>query len=112
MVIEIVDLPGDLLGWATPGRIQIDVDAAGHGWFVDPTPYEDTEFEARNESASLAARVGSEAENRVDLLTAVMHELGHLSGEMDETSDNLMGGLLWLGTRRLPAIDSAFADGV
>ena len=41
----IADLPGSELGLAREGAITIDnADAAGHGWFVDPTPATDEEF--------------------------------------------------------------------
>lgn len=42
VTVEIVDLPGDQVGRAVDrGTVQIDRDAAGHGWFVDPTPADD-----------------------------------------------------------------------
>src|SRR5262249_26053174 len=44
--VQIADLPDGYLGWAAPGVITIDVNAAGYGWFVDPTPGDDAEFPA------------------------------------------------------------------
>ena len=41
---QLVDLPGNLLGVARGTSIMIDLDAAGVGWFVDPTPEDDMEF--------------------------------------------------------------------
>ena len=74
----------------------IDDDAAGFGWFLDPTPATDEEF----------AESAYEAEERMDLLTAVMHELGHLLGR-DHADDArspaaLMSSSLSAGQRRLP----------
>jgi hypothetical protein len=36
--VRIADLPDTLLGVETAGVVWIDVDAAGHGWFIDPDP--------------------------------------------------------------------------
>ena len=41
---NIVDLGGSYLGLTRPGHILIDDDAAGHGWFIDATPFDDAEF--------------------------------------------------------------------
>ena len=40
----VADLAGTTIGEQSPGHITIDTDAAGHGWFVDPTPNDDFEF--------------------------------------------------------------------
>src|SRR5207248_1355901 len=42
--IRIADLPDTILGETNPGVITIDASAAGHGWFIDPTPADDAEF--------------------------------------------------------------------
>ena len=42
--VQVADLPGGLLGEAVGKTILIDRDAAGYGWFVDPTPADDLEF--------------------------------------------------------------------
>ncbi len=97
--LEVVDLPGNLLGRALPNAIQIDVDAAGFGWFVDTTPNDNVEFMV--DTATNQAAVGSPASERVDLLTVVMHELGHVLGYEHTDSYSLMDAELPLGTRRL-----------
>ncbi|MCH8839938.1 MAG: cadherin-like domain-containing protein [Planctomycetes bacterium] len=96
---EVVDLPSNLLGRALPNAIQIDVNAAGFGWFVDTTPNDNVEFMV--DTATNQAAVGSPASERVDLLTAVMHELGHVLGYEHTDSYSLMNAELPLGTRRL-----------
>ena len=55
------DLAGTNLGMESTQFIWLDVNAAGHGWFVDPTPADDSEF-----GATLA---DSPAAGRADLLT-------------------------------------------
>ncbi len=99
--VRIDDLPGSDLGSAGDGQVRIDRDAAGHGWFVDSTPSDDTEF-----APGLA---DSPAAGRVDLLTVVAHELGHALGLDSDASDNLMGEFLAPGVRRLPTAADAGA---
>ena len=78
ITVEIVDLPNGLLGqYVGQHTIQIDVDASGYGWFVDSTPWDDVEFAAQPGTNDLSALPGTSAAGRVDLLTAVLHELGH-----------------------------------
>jgi hypothetical protein len=113
--VQIADLPGDLLGLATPGVIYVDRDAAGYGWFVDPTPQTSEEFLPTSASA-LRAPATSPAAGRMDLLTTLAHEIGHVLGlrDLDASSspDDLMAGILGLGQRRLlrpAAVDAALA---
>jgi hypothetical protein len=98
--IQVADLPGGLLGEAVGKTILIDRDAAGYGWFVDSTPTDDLEFASVSGPHSLAAGIASPAAQRVDLLTTVMHEMGHVLGYEHSDSFNLMYPTLSLGTRR------------
>lgn len=99
---EIVDLPDNIVGRVTEDRIvQIDVDAAGHGWFVDTTPWESAEFSPSVQQGDLAATASSPAYSRADLMTVVLHELGHVLGD-DHEDVGIMDDILPLGTRRLP----------
>ena len=56
---------------------------------------------------------GTGAKGRMDLLTAVLHELGHLAGlpEVSATTNpaDLMGDQLADGERRTAALDQVFA---
>ena len=81
--------------------IYIDSNAAGHGWFVDPTPALDEEFTPSPSNQQLRA-IDPRAVDRIDLLTVVEHELGHVAGlgDLDASVDDLMSGLLGTGTRR------------
>jgi hypothetical protein len=79
----------------------------GHGWFVDPTPNDDDEFTEPGDQG--------EAE-RMDLLTAVMHELGHWF-ELEHQVDGVMAETLAPGTRSAhceidpEALDRLLAEG-
>jgi hypothetical protein len=100
IAFQIADLPGDLLGLASTERILIDVDAAGHGWFVDTTPWDNAEFDRIDGTRGLIAQPESSAANRMDLLTVVMHEFGHVLG-YDHEAEGVMDDTLPRGTRRL-----------
>ena len=100
--IEMANLPAGMLGETSGNTIWIDDDGAGYGWFVDPTPYDDAEFLAAT-ATNLIARSGSAAGNRADLLTTVMHEMGHLLGYQHSSELDLMHSTLLLGERRLSA---------
>jgi hypothetical protein len=56
---------------------------------------------------TLAAGNGSPAAQQVDLLTTVMHEMGHVLGHEHSESVDLMYPTLPLGTRRTLAVDHA-----
>ena len=99
---SITDLPSSELGVATKKAVTIDRDAAGHGWFVDSTPHVDEEFVLSSNGAALLA-VDAEAVDKIDLLTVVEHELGHIVGfdDIDTDTEELMCNALAVGTRRL-----------
>jgi hypothetical protein len=102
----IADLEGDMLALTVDDTVIVDVDGAGHGWFVDDTPYDDTEFVPQNGDEVLTSNAQSDATGDMDLLTVVMHELGHVLGypDMDpETSSfEIMNETLDEGVRYLP----------
>ncbi|MHC4088881.1 MAG: hypothetical protein ACYSVY_01125, partial [Planctomycetota bacterium] len=94
---EVADLYGLTLGYTEGGTVFIDDDAAGHGWFIDATPYDDVEFRRRNGDSALLATLANTAYGDMDLLTVVMHEMGHLLG-MEHTDQGLMDDSLRAGT--------------
>ncbi len=93
----VADLPDAVLGKAAAERVTLDVDAAGHGWFVDSTPGDDAEFAG-------SSAIDPKAVDRIDLLTVIEHELGHVAGleDIDALVDGVMNGVLGVGTRRNP----------
>ncbi len=80
--LELGDLQGLTLSEADAVHhaIIVDADAAGWGWFVDTSPASSSEFRVRLDSNVFAATPDSSAFGRMDLLTAMEHELGHLLG--------------------------------
>jgi hypothetical protein len=111
---EVGQLPGSTLGYtyARVNTVVLDADAAGHGWFVDPTPLADEEF-ARDRTGALVALPGGPVGERMDLLTVVLHEMGHIVGRGDLGTaghpNNLMDDTLAAGVRRTAALDAVFA---
>ncbi|HZY84872.1 MAG TPA: hypothetical protein VFE78_08575, partial [Gemmataceae bacterium] len=111
---EVGHLPGPTVGYtyARAHTVVLDAGAAGYGWFADSTPQSDEEF-ARDGARALVARPGGPAAERMDLLTVVLHEMGHLAGRRDVHgaghANDLMDEYLAPGVRRTDALDAVFA---
>jgi DNA-binding beta-propeller fold protein YncE len=97
--LQIGDLGGRTLGMASGHTIWLDDNAAGWGWFVDPTPRNDSEFTTPGDQGE---------EYRMDLLTVLVHETGHLLGH-DHNEGGVMSETLSAGERAwhhdVPAVD-------
>jgi hypothetical protein len=101
ITVRIADLGGLTLGKAVPGVIWLDDNAAGWGWFVDPTPRNDAEF----------STPGNQGEQRrMDLLTVLEHEIGHQLGREHEAT-GVMQATLRAGMRRNVRPDAATGAG-
>jgi PKD domain/Bacterial Ig domain len=68
----------DQLGRPNKATISIDDDANGVGWFIDTTPQDNSEFTGTDNY--LQATPNSAASGKYDLLTAILHEMGHTLG--------------------------------
>jgi hypothetical protein len=109
--IVSTDLHGTAIGRAIGSTMYLDLDAAGHGWFVDPAPDRDAEFIAPQTGAQQA--LDPQAVDRMDLLTVVEHELGYIAGLADHSPSDLMSDQLPTGLRRsirATHLDSVFAN--
>lgn len=101
---SVADMTGVQLGMSDGSTIYVDNDGGRAGWFLDTTPDADEEYAGTG--TRLTATGGAAAEG-VDLLTVLMHELGHQAGLGDTydiaARDDLMYGYAYEGERRLPA---------
>lgn len=68
------------LGQATGDTITLDPSAAGFGWFIDSTPWSNEEFLPTHDPDMWVAREDSDAVGRMDLLSVLLHEYGHVLG--------------------------------
>lgn len=83
--IRVADHPDTTIGRAT---ITLDRDAAGHGWFFDPSPADTSNLPG----------------DHLDLITAVAHEIDHaldLDHDLEVDGDEVMAPVLGLGERRI-----------
>jgi hypothetical protein len=74
--------------------ITLDRTGDGCGWFIDPTPGDSSEF--------APGAVNSPAQGRIDLLSVVAHEMGHMLGYGEDDSDTVTGEYLAPGVRHVP----------
>jgi polyvinyl alcohol dehydrogenase (cytochrome) len=83
-------VPGDVPFPSASRPAWLDAHAAGWGWFVDPTPWDDSEFTTPGDQGE---------QHRMDLLTVIAHEVGHLLG-YDHEDHGVMAESLMPGTRQ------------
>ncbi len=104
--IAIADLPGGAVGQTTGTTITLDDNAAGNGWFIDTTPGDNAEFLPTHNPNEWIAKAGSAADGKLDMLSVLLHEYGHVLG-IDHSADNhdYMATTLTPGVRRLPSPD-------
>jgi hypothetical protein len=90
--VMIADLPGGRLGQASGATVTLDVNAAGHGWFIEQDEAQGSENKVRGEDVTVPA-------DQFDLFTVAMHEIGHVLG-FGHADEGLMEDTLLAGTRR------------
>jgi hypothetical protein len=103
-----IDTLGDgVLGLTSLGGqvVTLDATAAGYGWYADPNAVDDSAFGNPVAPGEYQASVGGPACGRMDLLTVVEHELGHVLGLSDVDAQavphDLMTLTLATGVRRI-----------
>src|SRR5262249_61669525 len=69
--IRIADLGGTTVGRAAGHTFWLDDNASGWGWFVDPTSWDDSKFTMPGDQGE---------QKRLDLLTVLEPETGHVRG--------------------------------
>jgi Ca2+-binding RTX toxin-like protein len=111
VTVQLADLPGAALGEEVSGTVFVDLDAAGRGWFIDATPQDNAEFHFVRSLGEWIADAHSPAFGRMDLLTTVMHELGHALGFGHESGLTVMQDSLETGIRRLVGENSFHVEG-
>ena len=105
-MLSFAVLAGGALGQATGSTITLDTNAAGNGWFIDSTPADNSEFLPTSDANIWQARAGSEAAGKIDMLSVLLHEYGHVLG-IEHSADQhaSMATTLTPGTRRMPSAD-------
>jgi predicted chitinase len=106
---NFADLPGSSVGQTTgtgpSASITLDKDAAGHGWYIDETPLDNTDDYLPTSNPNIwQAKPGSEADGKMDMLSVLLHEYGHALGlEHSGDASDFMASTLQPGQRRLPS---------
>jgi hypothetical protein len=112
VTFDVADVVPGVLGTSTAGHVTMDVSADGQGWFVDPTPSDNSEFGIAATSTALLTDSSTAAAGHIDLMTAVMHQMGDQLGLSDQfdipsSAGTLMSAFLGTGERVLPSSDDA-----
>jgi hypothetical protein len=85
--LNISDLAGAAVGQTVGSNITLDTNAAGHNWFIDTTPADNSEFLPTSNPNEWVAKAGSAAAGKMDMLSVLLHEYGHALG-IDHSADN------------------------
>jgi len=106
ITLNIADLPSGAVGQTVGNTITLDTAAAGYNWFIDTTPSLNEEYLPTADANIWQARAGSDAAGKMDMLSVLLHEYGHVLG-IEHSADQhaAMATTLTPGTRRLPNAD-------
>src|SRR5581483_6053151 len=101
LTFSLSDAAGTFVTSSSGSQVLIDRDGGGHGWFIDATPNTNEEFATVVSATSRAAQPGSPAYGRLDLLTAMTHEMALAIGIQPSQAPDLLSTSLDPGTRKL-----------
>ncbi|HZX33542.1 MAG TPA: Ig-like domain-containing protein [Rhodocyclaceae bacterium] len=105
--VRVGDLPAGVAGATQGNQITLSASGAGWGWYVDPNPADSSEFIATETANDFVAAPDSPAAGKLDLLTVLIHEMGHALGlEHSLDGHDEMAGTVSPGLRRLPVVDA------
>ena len=98
---------GQTTGEGTSAQITLETTAAGHGWYVDATPLDNSDdYLPTTNPNEWIAKADSEAAGKMDMLSVLLHEYGHALGiEHSADSGDYMATTLQPGVRRLPSTE-------
>jgi hypothetical protein len=85
--VTFADLPVSAVGQAVGTTITLDNNAAGNGWYIDGTPWDNSEFLPTSNPNEWVAKAGSAAAGKMDMLSVLLHEYGHALG-IDHSADS------------------------
>ena len=93
------------IGEGLNAQITLDTTAAGHGWYIDPTPLDSSDdYLPTSNPTVFQAKAGSAAEGKMDMLSVLLHEYGHALGlEHSGNGADFMAASLQPGVRKLPS---------
>jgi hypothetical protein len=108
ITVTFGDLGGSAVGEETSDgsrtNITLDTNAAGNGWFIDPTPADNSEFLPTANPDVWMAKAGTDAAGKMDMLSVLLHEYGHALGlDHSANPNDFMAPNLQPGERRLPS---------
>lgn len=110
VTLSFADLPDAAVGQTTGTTITLDTTAAGHGWYIDSTPTDNTEYLPTSNPNEWIAKSGSEAYGKMDMLSVLLHEYGHALGlEHSTDAHDFMATTLQPGVRRTLTVDEQLA---
>jgi VCBS repeat-containing protein len=106
VTFNLADLAGGAVGQAVGNTITLDTNAAGHNWFIDTTPWDNSEYLPTSNPYEWVAKEGTAAYGKMDMLSVLLHEYGHALG-IDHSADNhdYMATTLTPGVRRMPSAE-------
>jgi hypothetical protein len=110
-LVGFTDLPstaiGETAGQGLNASITLDKDAAGHTWYIDPSPLNNADDYLPTSNPNVwQAKADSAAAGKMDMLSVLLHEYGHALGlEHSAHGADFMAASLQPGMRKLPSAD-------